>query len=47
MQNDFHSFSFNDYKDLLQLFARVSTTMSAGLRASGLVPCLSSKRYEK
>ena len=27
--------------------SRVSTTMSAALRASGLVPCLSSKGCEK
>ena len=35
------------YKDLLQFFALVSTTMSAGLRASGHVPSLSSKGYQK
>ena len=29
------------------IFARVSTTLSAGLRASGLIPCLSSKGCEK
>ena len=42
-----HSFSFNDYKNLLQFFARVSAGMSGGSRASGLVPCLLSKGCEK